>query len=120
MALRIHIIDDDVSTVEIVSLILGSSGYTVTSEHDGDMKFIDEDVLPDIIILDNKLGYEDGAGICKKLKSLHKTSHIPIILISALQGIGEIACNAGANTYLAKPFSMQQLMDAVASVTQTV
>lgn len=116
LARHIHIMDDDKSTVEIVGLILGASGYNVTSQNDGDMKFLQEDPLPDIIILDNNLGVDDGADVCKKLKAQEKTAHIPVILISALQGIDEIACGAGANTFLAKPFSMQQLLDAIERV----
>ena len=110
---KILIIDDDKSTVEIVMLILKNSGYEVSAESDGALSFLSGNTLPDIIILDNYLGMEDGTEICRQLKLHEKTSHIPIVMISATPGIEDMAVQAGADGYIPKPFSIQQLLQAI-------
>lgn len=110
---KVLIIDDDKSTVEIVQLILKNAGYEISAETDGSLAFLNQNKLPDIIILDNKLGLEDGAEVCRKLKQNNLTAHIPVVMISATPGIEEIALNACADFCLPKPFSKQQLLQAI-------
>ncbi|MEO6404114.1 MAG: response regulator [Ferruginibacter sp.] len=109
----ILIIDDDKCTVEIVSLILQNAGYIVICETDGKLQFLKQQIIPDLIILDNSLGEEDGAVICSQLKQTEEVSAVPIIMISATPEVETIALKAGANAFLPKPFSMHQLLKII-------
>lgn len=110
---KIVVIDDDVHTVEILALILKNSGYEVMCETDGKLAFLKINFLPDLIILDNSLGEEDGSLICSQLKQSQTLGTIPIIMVSATPEIEAVAFAAGANAFLPKPFSMQQLLKLI-------
>jgi len=110
---QILIVDDDISTLEILVLILQSSGYKVQTNHTGELDFWESGELPDLILMDNNLGQHNGIQLCKKLKANQRTSHIPLILISAMQNVKELATSACADDYLAKPFSIQALQSLI-------
>ncbi|MCC6762825.1 MAG: response regulator [Chitinophagaceae bacterium] len=84
--------------------------HTANNGSEGVEKAIE--LIPDLIVSDIMMPEMDGIELCRKLKSDKDTSHIPIILLTALsdmahhvQGIRE-----GADVYLPKPFNSQLLM----------
>ena len=66
---------------------------------------------PDIVISDIMMPIMSGRELCKKIKSNFETSHIPVILLTALEGIDfEVeGYNWGADDYISKPFSIKLL-----------
>jgi two-component system alkaline phosphatase synthesis response regulator PhoP/two-component system response regulator MprA len=93
-------------------MLLEQDGYEVepaTKFADWQAK-ADKSTLPDIIILDVLLSEEDGPKIAKGLKADAKTKNIPLIMISALPGGEDIAKQAGADAFLAKPFDATELI----------
>jgi len=72
---------------------------------------------PDLILMDNWLtdwkSDANGQQLCKQLKSNPATSHIPVIIISAVSNIKEIAEAGLADSYLKKPFDMNELLEMV-------
>lgn len=66
---------------------------------------------PQVIVSDISMPEMDGIALCRKLKSDKRTSHIPIILLTALTGDTNqlIGLNTGANDYLTKPFNFEIL-----------
>ena len=96
-----------------------SAYYSTLSSIDGsqgiEMAF---DALPDIIISDIMMPKTDGIEVCRKLKNDIRTSHIPIILLSArvndeskIEGL-----KSGADVYLTKPFSLEVLKTQITSL----
>jgi DNA-binding response OmpR family regulator len=121
MKKKILVIEDDRGILDALKLTLEYAGYEVTLTDKGDyvekLRFIEEDELPQVIILDILLSGKDGRVICKKLKSEPQTKHIPIIMVSAHPKADVSAKQAGANDFLAKPFNIQDLLTVVKKYT---
>lgn len=120
MAKKIFIADDDPSIVESLTLILEEFGYHVTSTVDGKKVYAIGGSLPDLMLLDIWMSGEDGREICKHLKRQEETKKIPVILISASHDIKKSADYAGADDFIAKPFSMDELLLKIEKHSPTV
>lgn len=89
-----------------------SIGFHVHTAQDGkqgiEMAF---QLIPNIIITDLMMPYIDGIELCKIVKSDDRTSHIPIIILTAKRGEENhlVGLETGANDYLLKPFSIKLL-----------
>ena len=92
-------------------------GYEVQSTAKGHTVERICDYLPDLLLLDIWMAGVDGRDICIHLKNQRLTKHIPIIMISANQDTKEIAREAGADDFIAKPFDMNNLL---AKITQYI
>jgi CheY-like chemotaxis protein len=110
MRKKILIAEDDPDIGDMVQLILEEAGYEVELQADGQVVQEMQEPFPDLLFLDIRLAGTDGWTICRQLKGNPATHHIPIILLSAQSGIQNIARDAGAETFLAKPFEMEELL----------
>lgn len=105
-------IEDNVDIILYLESIL-SQDYKIISAKNG-QQGIDRalEIIPDIIISDVMMPVKDGYEVCHTLKNDHRTSHIPIILLTAKAG--EEAkiegLKQGADAYLTKPFNKAELM----------
>ncbi|MEO6330239.1 MAG: response regulator [Ginsengibacter sp.] len=115
---KIMIADDDSSIIDVLTLMLETSGYKV---HSAANRQIIEDVnefCPDLILLDILMLGVSGQNICEQLKKQESTKHIPVIIISASKDAKEIALQAEADDFIAKPFEMEKLLKKVAKYTK--
>jgi len=117
MAKKILVIEDDKDIRDSIAFILEDQGYEVTTSEDSKILKSLDTLDPDIILLDNWLtewkSDASGQQISKSLKSDPATSHIPVIIISAVSDVERIAKEGLANDYLRKPFGMDELTDMV-------
>jgi DNA-binding response OmpR family regulator len=121
MSAKILVVDDEEDMVQLVSYNLRVNGYEVLSANTGlDALAKARKSLPNLIILDLMLEGMDGYSICEILRSQPATADLPIIMLTALSG--QIArlngLAAGANEFLTKPFSPQQLVLSVKRVLE--
>lgn len=106
--------DDNEDILEVLAMMLESEGYLVTTVLKAEEVLELKEDLPDLILLDIWMSGVDGRDICKRLKNEPLTRHIPIILVSANKDTEEIALKAGADSFLCKPFEMDDLLKKVA------
>lgn len=118
--IHISIVEDEPDISEVVSLYLRRAGYTVSTFADG---LAAEDAfsrqLPDLVILDVMLPGMDGFALTR---SLRDRSDVPIILLtSRREEVDRIAgLELGADDYVVKPFSPQELVSRVRAVLRRV
>ncbi|PHV57303.1 DNA-binding response regulator [Streptococcus macedonicus] len=110
---KILIVDDEKPISDIIKFNLTKEGYEAITAFDGReaiTKFEEED--PDLIILDLMLPELDGLEVAKEVR---KTSHIPIIILSAKDSELDkvIGLEIGADDYVTKPFSNRELLARV-------
>jgi CheY-like chemotaxis protein len=115
MSKKILIVDDNELILEVMSYILISSGYDVTSLNNGN--HVVEEVRnnhPDLIIMDATMPGMDGRDVCKLLKLNKDTKNLPVIICSAEFDLDDALTQAGApNDVLHKPFDMYALINKV-------
>lgn len=110
---KILIVDDEKPISDIIKFNLAKEGYETVTAFDGReaiTKFEEEN--PDLIILDLMLPELDGLEVAKEVR---KTSHIPIIMLSAKDSEFDkvIGLEIGADDYVTKPFSNHELLARV-------
>lgn len=109
-------IEDNEYNRKIVRQLLSRTSYRLLEAVDGEAGVaIAQDKLPQLILLDVQLPKMSGHEATRILKKDPRTAHIPIIVITsfALSGDRELAAAAGANGYLAKPYSPRELLALV-------
>lgn len=116
---RILAIDDDRSIAKLNETVLKKAGYEVTIATDGyDGMRKAEEVQPHCILLDLILPGQFGYEVCRNLNENEKTKHIPVIIVTG-SGLEEVAMNEPnikASGYLCKPYSADDLLEAVKKV----
>ena len=121
MSKKIMVIEDDRDIRETIVYALEQENYVVVSSGESKMLNFLHDHKPDLILIDNWLtewkSDANGQQLSKKLKSNPATSHIPVIIVSAVSNVKEIAEEGMADGYLKKPFDLAELLDIVKKFT---
>ena len=113
MKKKIIVIEDNHDILELLGFILENEDYEVLASLDAELIKSLEDINPHLILLDENLGVQKGHKICLEIKANPGTSHLPVILISAVNGLPEIARKCKADNYIAKPFLIEDLLTLV-------
>ena len=104
--------DDEVSILRVIEIILSSKNYEVEAISKWEyLPYSIQYFKPDLILLDVFLGGADGREICNQLKNSKETEHIPIIIFSAQDFKDIRACKP--NAFLPKPFDMADLLQTI-------
>lgn len=112
MPKRILVIDDEEDVTQLLAFNLRQAGFDVTLAHSGEAGLTSALAHPpDLLLLDVMLPEIDGFAICEILRRRFAT-HVPIILLTACatEDARVIGLQLGADDYVAKPFSVRELM----------
>lgn len=117
----ILIVEDEPTLQKTIGQFLEQEGYTVQKALNGEIGLtMAKENKPDLILLDLILPKKDGFVILKELKEDKTTARIPIIILTNLEGSGDIekALALGASTYLVK--ANYKLADIKAKIKETL
>jgi len=108
------VVDDDPVNLRVLQQYLGSSGYDVVSASSGAeaLEVLDRRRDLAMVLLDVMMPRLDGYETCRRIRAKRSASELPVILLTAKNRVSdlEIGLQAGANDYLVKPFSRQELL----------
>ncbi len=114
---KIIIFDDDEDILSICSYILEEQGWEVHTFTDcNNIAQKVAGILPDVILMDNWIPDAGGIVATQTLKKDEALKHIPVVYFSANSDIQLLADHAGAETYLAKPFDLEELERVINTV----
>ncbi len=111
--------DDDEDILELITFRLERSGYTVVQAHDGEEAWnLAQTEQPDLAVLDVMMPKLDGFELTRRLRADEATSRMPIILLTARAQDADVqeGFDAGADDYIRKPFSPQELRARVQAI----
>ena len=111
--------DDDPDILELVTFRLERSWYTVIQAHDGEEALqLALERKPDLAVLDVMMPKLDGFELTRRLRAEDATSRMPIILLTARAQDTDVqqGFDAGADDYIRKPFSPQELRTRVQAI----
>ena len=113
---RILVVEDDANLALLLAYNLEAEGYVVDSVGHGDeaeLRLVES--APDLVILDWMLPDVSGLEICRRLRAQETTRTLPVIMVTARGEEAERVrgLTVGADDYVAKPFSVPELMARV-------
>jgi len=112
--MRILIVEDEKRIADFIARGLTEEHYTVDIAYDGEQGLFLAETNPyDLMIFDIMLPKYDGVEICRRLRL--KKINAPILLLTAMAAVKDkvTGLNAGADDYLTKPFSFEELLARV-------
>ncbi|WP_027377906.1 response regulator [Kaistella palustris] len=111
---KIFIFDDNLEILELCTEILQDLGCEVkTSPTTNNIETQVLEFMPDLIFMDNWLPDISGIEATQLIKANQRLRHIPVIYFSANSNISELAAEAGAEDFLAKPFDIDLFEEVV-------
>jgi len=107
---RLLVVDDDPPVRRMLERTLAAEGHVVTAAADGGRALgaLERDV-PDLVVLDVTMPGVDGLAVCRRVRA--RGLAVPILLLTARDGVADrvAGLDAGADDYLVKPFSPDEL-----------
>jgi len=117
MSKRILIFDDDTDILSICTYILQELGWDVkTFPHCNDIVNTVRAFNPNVILMDNWIPDSGGVVATQAIKAESDLKDIPVVYFSANNDIQSLANKAGADTYLEKPFDLNELENVIERV----
>lgn len=113
---RLLVVDDEQAIVDFIKLGMRYEGFQVDQAGDGYVAIdLAQRTQPDAIILDLMLPTMDGLEVCRRLRDNEATANVPILMLTAKDEVRDrvTGLDAGADDYLTKPFSFDELLARV-------
>ena len=116
---RILVVEDESAIAELISINLRHAGFEVTIAASADQAQYEVDrVLPELVVLDWMLPGQSGLALARHWRSASRTKELPIIMLTArVEETDKVSgLDAGADDYLTKPFSTNELLARIRAV----
>jgi two-component system cell cycle response regulator len=121
MTARVLVVDDILSNVKLLEAKLSAEYFEVITACNGEQALgrVTAD-LPDIVLLDVMMPGMDGFEVCRRIKANAKTTHIPVVMVTALDQPSDrvTGLDAGADDFLTKPVDDTSLFARVRSLVR--
>lgn len=113
----ILIVDDEPVNLQVLENHLRLAGYEVTKANSGRkaIKIMQSGKKFDLIVLDIMMPGMSGYEVCQKLRKIYPQSDLPVVMLTAKDRVNDLVegFNVGANDYLTKPFSKDELLSRI-------
>ena len=116
---RILVVEDESAIAELISINLRHAGFEVTLAGNAEQAQLEVDrVLPDLVVLDWMLPGQTGLALARQWRGATRTRELPIIMLTArAEEVDKVSgLDAGADDYLTKPFSTNELLARIRAV----
>jgi two-component system phosphate regulon response regulator PhoB len=123
MAIQVMIVEDEATLLELLSYNFEKRGYRVETYTQGDAAEARlKEHVPDLLVLDWMLPGVSGIELCRRLRQKPRTRAVPLIMLSARRDKADVlrGLENGADDYLVKPFSIEELILRAQSLLQRV
>ena len=115
---KILVIEDEETVRENILELLDAEGFEALSAENGRIGLdLAQQQLPDLILCDVRMPELDGYGVLTALRSEAETATIPFMFLTAKAAKTDLSygLELGANAYITKPFTLTELLDAIAA-----
>ncbi|RZJ13346.1 MAG: phosphate regulon transcriptional regulatory protein PhoB [Rubrivivax sp.] len=116
---RILVVEDESAIAELISINLRHAGFEITIAGSAAQAQIEVDrVLPDLVVLDWMLPGQSGVALARQWRGAARTKELPVIMLTARAEEGDkiAGLDAGADDYITKPFSTNELLARIRAV----
>ena len=116
---RILVVEDESAIAELISINLRHAGFEVTMAGSASQAQYEVDrVLPDLVVLDWMLPGQSGVALARQWRGTARTKELPLIMLTARAEEGDkiAGLDAGADDYITKPFSTNELLARIRAV----
>ena len=116
---RILVVEDESAIAELISINLRHAGFEVTLAGSATQAQYEVDrVLPDLVVLDWMLPGQSGVALARQWRGTARTKDLPVIMLTARAEEGDkiAGLDAGADDYITKPFSTNELLARIRAV----
>jgi two-component system sensor histidine kinase/response regulator len=113
---KILVVEDEAAVLENIVELLGAEGYLVTGARDGEEALFQlQSERPGLILCDVRMPRLNGLGLLARISQDFSLASIPFIFLTALKERSDLrtAMELGADDYISKPFSRQELLGAI-------
>ena len=113
---RILVVDDNVQNLELLQAYLEDIDCVTESAYDGEEALAKvAEFGPDLVLLDIMMPKMSGFEVCRRMKNDPKTTHIPVIMVTALTEFADIerGIDSGTDDFLSKPINKLELLTRV-------
>ena len=118
----ILIVDDEPINLQVLANHLSAQDYNITQAQSGSeaLELIDKDICFDLVLLDVMMPRMSGYEVCRKLRERFPPHELPVIMLTAKDQVSDLVAgfDSGANDYLTKPFSKEELLTRLSNHLQ--
>jgi CheY-like chemotaxis protein len=116
----ILVVDDDDSICDVIEAVLSDEGYEVLCARNGRhaLRMLQERA-PALVLFDLVMPDQSGADFIKACRQVPNES-VPMIVVSAMANLDQIAAQIGADGFVAKPFDLTHLLETVATALGSI